>query len=106
MPYSQATAIVGTSALEGTDPTLIAVTWAAEAIPPFNFYPVSNPRNDGGSDVGPMQTATTVYNKAPFTDGVADPFGTTRSNTQAFNGNPYQNLLLGARALNDAYGQT
>lgn len=99
-PYGQATAIVGTSALEGTDATLLAVTWAKEAS--FNFWPVSNYRpEDGGWDVGPLQTSTTYYDKSPFTDGLPNPFGTTRSETVAFNGNSHSSLRVGARALNE-----
>jgi hypothetical protein len=95
-------AILTTSLLEGTDPTLLAVTWQKEAIPPFNFSPVSNYRpEDGGWDVGPLQTSTTYYDKSPFTDGLPNPFGTSRSETQAFNGNPYSSLRVGARALNE-----
>ncbi|MGI8732270.1 MAG: hypothetical protein ACR2LM_03085 [Pyrinomonadaceae bacterium] len=100
--YSQTAAIVGTSALEGTDPTLLAVTWSKEAIPPFNFSPVSNYRpEDGGWDVGPLQVSTTYYNKSPFTDGLPNPFGTVFSESQSFNGNAYSSLRVGARALNE-----
>jgi YD repeat-containing protein len=94
------------SIVEGADATLIAVTWAAEAVPPFNFNPVSNPRQDGGADVGPMGTATTIWTAERFTHGLADPFGTTRTKFEKFNGDSYDNLRLGARALNDVAQRT
>jgi hypothetical protein len=98
--YSQTAAIIGTSALEATDATLLAVTWAKELS--FDFSPVSNYRpEDGGWDVGPLQTATTYYDKSPFTDGLPNPLGTTRSETERFNGNSYSSLRVGARALNE-----
>jgi hypothetical protein len=98
-PYGQTVSILVASALENVDATLLAVTWAAEAIPPFNFWPVSNgPRDDGGWDVGPLQTSTTYFDQSPFTDGLDNPFGTTRSKTEPFNGNSFSSLRVGARA--------
>lgn len=95
---NQATDILWVSALEGVDATLIAVTWRHEST--FNYNPASNFRpSDKGWDVGPLQTATTVYDKSPFTDSLYNPFGTVFSETQSFNGNPQQSLIVGARAL-------
>jgi hypothetical protein len=97
--YNQALSVLWASALDKVDPTLLAATWAAEAIPPFNFTPVSNYRpGDGGWDVGPLQSSTTYYNKSPFTDGLNNPFGTVFSETQPFNGNSFSSLRVGARA--------
>ncbi len=79
--YNQTVSILVASALDKADPTLIAVTWAAESS--FSFHPVSNYRpEDGGWDVGPLQASTTYYDKSPFTDGLHNPFGTTRSESE------------------------
>lgn len=98
-PYGQTVAILVASALDKVDSTLLAVTWAKEAIPAFNFWPVSNYRpEDGGWDVGPLQASTTYYNKSPFTDGLHNPFGTVFSESEAFNGNSFSSLRVAARA--------
>ena len=95
---NQAADILWVSALEGVDATVIAVSWRREST--FSYNPVSNYRpGDQGWDVGPLQTATTYYNRSPFTDGLFNPFGTVFSETQSFNGNPQQSLIVGARAL-------
>jgi hypothetical protein len=71
-----------------------------------------NPRYEGkgkkrelvGWDVGPMQLATNVWFKSPFTDGLNDPMGTISMdvNTQQyndFNGDFADNVTLAARAF-------
>lgn len=98
-----ALAILDTSALEGVDATLIAVTCAAESS--FSLNPSNHYRaGDGGEDIGPMQLANTVWNKSPYIDNLGDIFGTNQSRGGTFNGNPYANIRAGARAINDAGG--
>ena len=91
--------------LEDVDFTLMAVTWGSEAIPPFGYYPNSNPRwNErtntyDGADVGPLQVANNdVYAKAPFTSRLNNPMGTFTTERRQFDGNPWDNLRWGARA--------
>jgi len=83
----------------------MAVTWASEAIPPFEYYSDSNPRWNtntrtyDGADVGPMGIANNgVYAKAPFTSGLANPMGTFTTEKKRFDGNPFDNLRWAARA--------
>jgi YD repeat-containing protein len=100
-------AILWTSSQEGTNATLIAVTWAKES--GFDFNPVANARDDGGFDVGPLQTSTTYFGKDRFVNTLSDDagevMGTFASETARFNGNPYLALRWGARALNDGAGR-
>jgi hypothetical protein len=95
-----------TSAQERTDATLIAVTWFEES--GFDFRPGPNPRKDGGFDVGPLQTATTVFGKDRFVNSLSDDagqvMGTFATKGVAFNGSSYLALRWGARALNDGAG--
>lgn len=102
--YNQTVAILVASKLEGTDPTLLAVTWGSEGGSDnngFRYHPESNYRpEDGGWDVGPLQASTTYYNKSPYTDGLDNPFGNVFSESQPFNGNYFSSLRVGARALN------
>ena len=81
---------------EFADKSLIAVTWRRESL--WYQHPVSNPRHDGGADVGCLQLATTYWDKAPFADGLSNPFGTTRTKTEPFDGDPLENLIVGCRA--------
>lgn len=81
---------------EFNEPTIIAVTWRRESL--FYQHPASNPRGDGGADVGCLQLATTYWNKSPFIDGLNNPFGTTRTKTELFDGDPFENLRVGIRA--------
>lgn len=110
IPEAAAMQILAIAAQEGVDPTLLSVTWRHESS--FTSDPPPNPRCEGrgrnrrivGWDVGPMQTATNVWNKAPFTDGLSDPFGAiamSRITRQyvGFNGSVSDNLTLGARAF-------
>ena len=97
-----AEAILWTSSQEGTDATLLAVTWAKES--GFDFYPKPNPRRDGGYDMGPLQTSTTYFMKDRFVNAVSDDsFEVTGLAVagQPFTGNPYLALRWGARALNE-----
>jgi hypothetical protein len=72
----------------------------------------ANPRKEGkgrnrkivGYDVGPMQLATSIWNKSPFTDGLSNPFGTigfniAKNEYDSFNGNFEENVILAARAF-------
>ena len=57
-----------------------------------------------GADVGPMGTATNIWGKSPFTDGLSDPFGTVAQYEStheftSFNGNFEENITLAARAF-------
>lgn len=76
---------------------LLACMWRRESL--WYQHPVSNPRTDGGADCGPIQLATTYWNKSPWIDGLDNPFGTTRSKTESFDGQPFDNLCVGVRAL-------
>lgn len=100
-------AILWASSQERTDATLIAVTWVKES--GFDFNPVANARDDGGFDVGPLQTSTTYFGKDRFVNTLSDDagevMGTFASETARFNGNPYLALRWGARALNDGAGR-
>jgi len=100
-------AILWTSSQEGTNSTLIAVTWAKES--GFDFRPGPNPREDGGFDVGPLQTSTTYFGKDRFLNGLSDDagevMGTFATKGVPFNGDPYLALRWGARALNDGAGR-
>jgi RHS repeat-associated protein len=96
-PKDAAEAILWTSSLEGTDATLLAVTWAAESS--FNFRPGPNPRKDGGFDVGPLQTSTTYFGKDRFVNSLSDDagevMGSFATKGVSFNGNPYLALRWG-----------
>lgn len=99
-------AILWTSSQERTNATLIAVTWFEES--GFDFYPGPHPRKDGGFDVGPLQTSTTVFGKDRFVNSLSDDagqvMGTFATKGVPFNGDPYLALRWGARALNDGAG--
>lgn len=72
-----------------------------------------NPRRVGkgrnrrvvGYDVGPMGTATNIWNKSPFTDGLSgDPFGSIMQNETtheyvSFNGDFEANIIVAARGF-------
>jgi YD repeat-containing protein len=105
--------IMEASRLEGTDPTLIAVTMKNESSFGNNLTP--NPRKDGAGkpnghyDVGWMQVATSVWDKSPYTDGLPNAYGTLSADWKTgkmlpFNGDALQNVRLGARALNASSG--
>ncbi|HXQ72983.1 MAG TPA: hypothetical protein VN844_20965, partial [Pyrinomonadaceae bacterium] len=97
-------AILWTSSQEGTDATLLAVTWAKEGS--FSFNPPPNPRQDGGWDMGPLQTSTTYFMKEEFVNSISeDSFAVTGPAVSGvpFSGDPYLALRWGARAIN--YGQ-
>ena len=102
-----AEAILWASSQEGTDTTLIAVTWAKES--GFDCFPKPNPRKDGGFDVGPLQTSTTYFNKDRFVNTLSDDAGevtgTWVTKDVRFSGNPYLALRWGSRALNDGAGR-
>ena len=105
-PKDVAEAILWASSLEGTDPTLIGVTWLAES--GFDWRPGPNPRADGGFDVGPLQTSTTYFAKERFVKGISNDagevVGTNATPGEPFNGNPYYALRWGTRAINDGAG--
>jgi YD repeat-containing protein len=97
-------AILWTSGQEGTDTTVLAVTWFHESS--FRFDPPPNPRKDGGYDMGPLQTSTTYFMKERFVDGIAPEGDSFAINGPAvpgqnFTGDPYLALRWGARAIND-----
>jgi len=113
IPEAAARIILDVAFQEKVDPTLLSVQWRHEAIPAFNPYTVPNPRWMRvrgrkpvlvGFDVGPMQLATSIWNKSPYTDGLPNVFGTIAMNAktgeyEGFNGNVYDNLRAGARAF-------
>jgi hypothetical protein len=111
-PRSAVTVIQTVSQMEGIDPTVLAVTWGAEASPPFSFDSVGHPRYKNGkaigADVGPGQIANNgPFTKSPWTDGLGDPFGTFTTQRVPFDGNPLDNLRLSARILkSDGGGRT
>jgi hypothetical protein len=82
--------------------SLLAVTWAAESS--FNLFPDSNPNDGsaGNADIGPVQINYRTYNGSQEVSGL-NAFGTTTTGREQFNGNPYDNLVAGARILN-GYG--
>jgi len=86
----------------GVDPSLFSVTWYEEGR--FSYEPKNGPHGDGTADIGPGQLSPGVWDKAPYTSGLRNPFGTNREVGQVFNGNPVENLLLTAYALNSLPG--
>jgi hypothetical protein len=110
IPEGPANDILSVSSQQGTNPGLLAVTWGHES--GFSYNPPPNPRwNEDrtriiGYDVGPIQVANTLWNKSPFTDGLPNAFGIDIGAAQfghrsPFNGNAFNNLSVGAGALND-----
>jgi len=102
--------ILAIASQENIDPTLLSVTMRHESSFGTNMTP--NERWEGrgrnrtlvGWDVGPMQLGTNVWGKAPFTDGLSNPFGTIAMNPSthqydSFNGNFGENVTLAARAF-------
>lgn len=102
--------ILAIAAQEKIDPTLLSVTMRHESS--FGTNTKANPRNVGkgrkrrieGYDVGPMQLATNIWNKSPFTDGLSNPFGTigfniAKNQYDSFNGNFEENITVAARAF-------
>ncbi len=98
-PMEATELILKACALENGDPTQICVTWRRESL--FYLHPVGNPRSDGGCDVGCLQLATTYWNRAPYTQGLTNPFGTSWNNWAPFNGSPLDNLRLGFRVYKE-----
>ena len=110
IPEAAARAILEVANQEGVDPTLLSVQWRHESS--FRTDPPPNPRWEGrgrnrrlvGWDVGPMQLATNIWDKSPFTDGLPNVFGTIAMNAftreyEGFNGSVSDNLRAGARAF-------
>jgi len=110
IPEGIARQILKIASDEKIDPTLLSVTMRHESS--FGNNMVPNPRRVGsgrnrrivGYDVGPMGTATNIWNKSPFTDGLSNPFGTIAMNRHtreyaSFNGNFEENITLAARAF-------
>jgi hypothetical protein len=57
-----------------------------------------------GFDTGPLQLATNVWGKSPYTDNLQNPFGTFATDMatrkyQGFNGSVADNLALGVQAF-------
>jgi RHS repeat-associated protein len=116
IPEGAANDILSVSRQEGTDPTLIAVTMKEESSFGVNLDP--NPRVDRntsavtGFDVGPMQVATDIWNKSPYTNGLPKAFSNGIDDVGRpifgrllpFTGDIVQNMRLGARALNASSG--
>ena len=106
IPERAANLIVDAANLEHADPTSIAVTMKIESSFGHNLKP--NPRKDGHEnfngyfDVGWMQTANdpAIWNKSPYTDGLPNAYGSILAGQLLdFNGDPLENVRLGARAL-------
>lgn len=89
---------------------MLSVTMRHESGFGANMHP--NPRYEGkgnkralvGWDVGPLQLATNIWFKSPYTDGLNNPMGTIsmNSNTQKyddFNGDFADNVTVAARAF-------
>lgn len=102
--------ILAVASQEKIDPTLLSVAMRHESS--FGMNTKANPRYVGkgrnrrieGYDVGPMQLATNIWNKSPFTDGLSNPFGTIGFNIaqnqyDSFNGNFEENITVAARAF-------
>lgn len=89
---------------EGTDLTLMTVTWQLES--GFDDNPL-NGRHERGNptgDIGPGQLYPGIWEKSPFTDGLRNPFGSARAVGDRFNGDVSENLMLMARAYNSMRG--
>jgi hypothetical protein len=77
----------------------------------FGTNTIPNPRNAPGHyDVGLMQVATNIWDKSPYTDGLPNAYGTLSADARTgkmlpFDGDPLQNVRLGARALNASSGR-
>ena len=110
IPEDIARQILGIALAENVDPTLLSVAMRHESSFGTNMMP--NERWEGkgskrhlvGWDVGPMQTGTDVWNKAPFTNGLTNPFGDivmdqSTKKYESFNGNFAENIILAARAF-------
>jgi RHS repeat-associated protein len=97
-PSNAASAIDAVASLTGISPTLLAVTWANES--GFSFAPMQN-LNDltpGNVDVGPLQINYNTFHSSSAVSGLSNVFGDLNS-TGIFNGNPFENLVAGARIL-------
>jgi hypothetical protein len=95
--------------LTGVDTTLLAATWRYEGgfdSNGFLWTPTNGLHREGNpiGDIGPGQIYPGIWEKSPFTNGLTNPLGTNRKVEEGFNGNPYENLVLTARALLDAKG--
>jgi YD repeat-containing protein len=107
---AQAADIILIANRTSVDPTLLAVTWLNEGWKDsdghFNFAPnvaLHSPGNPIG-DIGPGGLYPGTWDKAPYTDGLQNPFGSNRQVGQPFNGNSFENLFVAARALNSFFG--
>jgi hypothetical protein len=110
IPEDIARLILRVASQEGIDPTLLSVTMRHESsfgtdmVPRERWEGTGRNRSLVGWDVGPMQLATNVWNRSPFTDGLSNPFGTVAMNRHtrqyaSFNGDFEENVTVGARAF-------
>lgn len=97
-----AASVIQISQTTGVDPTLFSVTWYEESR--FRYFPENGRHGGGDADIGPGQVHPGTWDKAPYTSGLRNPFGTNRAVGQVFNGNPIENLLLSAYALDSRAG--
>lgn len=97
-----AASVIQISQTTGVDPTLFSVTWHEESR--FRCFPENGPHGGGDADIGPGQLHPGTWDKAPYTSGLRNPFGTNRAVGQVFNGNPIENLLLMSYALDSRAG--
>jgi YD repeat-containing protein len=88
------------------DPMLLAVTWYNES-GGFNARPTNgiHGKDNPIGDIGPGQVYPGIWNKSPYTDNLKNPFGTNLGVGQKFNGDPFENLILTARALSAPLGR-
>jgi len=108
---TQTAYLIQTADTEGTDRTLMAVTWKEES--KFQFYPETGLHSAGekDGDIGPGQLFPGIWEKTGNDTKkglIKNPFGTNREYQQprlVFNGDPFDNLRLTARALGGARGQ-
>jgi len=98
---------------EGTDRTLVAITWQHEGgydNNGFKFFPTNgfHTRKDPIGDIGPGQLYPGIWEKVANDKGkglIKNPFGSNRKVGEGFNGDPFDNLRLTARALGPARGE-
>jgi hypothetical protein len=110
---AQAGRILSVATTEKVDPTLLAITWRFEGSittvngeQVFNFAPTNGLHTSDTDigDIGPGALFPGIWNKAPYTDDLKNPFGTNLRVGEAFNGDVTDNLKLAARALNSFWG--
>jgi len=82
----------------GVDPGLVAATMAIESN--SNLSISNSGKNSNGSvDIGPMQLNSNIAGQPGGYPIFGDPLGTNLGPHQAFNGDPYSNIVTGANYL-------